>query len=649
MSYDAGTAFMSVVPSFAGFVQAVNDKVEEAAETSAETFKETFQSIVKDLSISISLNDTEALAKLDALDADLAATDASRPTIHVNVDATEAVGELAVLEAAADGAAGSAGGGGGLFGLSTDAGDAAESISPLIPLVGLLGIALIPLAGLAGGALSTLPAILAGFGSAIGAIALAAPAIEFIGKLVFQPLVDALRPLVDDAILPGVEAGFSSLVPVFQALAPFIVDSAGVIGQLVAGFGQFLSSAAGISDINGIFSAGSQFFAAFSQGLLALLPALGTIGSQAAPIVSALSSGVDNLISAFAKWVANGGFENFVRWLQKNGPSIVGDIAAFVTGFGKLLIALAPVGVVLLGAVGLFGQFLGFLGHSPAIMGAAALALGGLGIALAIALDTNPIGLIITAIGLLIIGIVELVTHWNTVWSTIKSIFDGAVSFLRSGFGTLAILITGPFAPLLLLALHWQTVWGDLQTAAATVYDWLSTNIFGPIGSFFNNDLPDALDALKKAWDTVWGDIQSVVQKVWGVLKPIFDAITSAISGIGNAFNSTNAPSGTSLPGLGGHGGNVPGRAKGGNVQAGQTYTVGENGPETFVPNISGVIVPHGSFSPAQLAAMMPQQVASGGSSSPVIGEVHVTAYDPAAAATAVIQKASFYAKTRGK
>ena len=36
-----------------------------------------------------------------------------------------------------------------------------------------------------------------------------------------------------------------------------------------------------------------------------------------------------------------------------------------------------------------------------------------------------------------------------------------------------------------------------------------------------------------------------------------------------------------------------PGRAKGGPVKAGKKYTVGEKGPETFVPKQSGQIIPN--------------------------------------------------------
>eukprot|EP01008_Symbiontida_sp_HLA12_P000965 NODE_1_length_52663_cov_18.711648_g0_i0.p1 GENE.NODE_1_length_52663_cov_18.711648_g0_i0~~NODE_1_length_52663_cov_18.711648_g0_i0.p1 ORF type:complete len:880 (+),score=201.93 NODE_1_length_52663_cov_18.711648_g0_i0:20668-23307(+) len=41
---------------------------------------------------------------------------------------------------------------------------------------------------------------------------------------------------------------------------------------------------------------------------------------------------------------------------------------------------------------------------------------------------------------------------------------------------------------------------------------------------------------------------------------------------------------------------NLPGRAKGGPVKAGRAYMVGEQGPEPFVPNQSGTIIPNGAI-----------------------------------------------------
>jgi hypothetical protein len=67
--------------------------------------------------------------------------------------------------------------------------------------------------------------------------------------------------------------------------------------------------------------------------------------------------------------------------------------------------------------------------------------------------------------------------------------------------------------------------------------------------------------------------------------------ILSNIPGLGSFFGSGSAKISS-----------IPGRAGGGDVTAGRPFMVGERGPELFVPNASGRIVPnqqlHGSMNP---------------------------------------------------
>lgn len=81
-----------------------------------------------------------------------------------------------------------------------------------------------------------------------------------------------------------------------------------------------------------------------------------------------------------------------------------------------------------------------------------------------------------------------------------------------------------------------------------------------------------------KASDALRGVLQQIVEIALktAILEPIGRGLGSAISGI-------IAP------------GAAPGRAVGGMVSAGNRYTVGESGPETFVPNVGGRIVPNGA------------------------------------------------------
>ena len=91
----------------------------------------------------------------------------------------------------------------------------------------------------------------------------------------------------------------------------------------------------------------------------------------------------------------------------------------------------------------------------------------------------------------------------------------------------------------------------------------------------------DAITGAKSFGDAIKGMAKTVVDALikmmvqYYITKPILDLVGGAL-GI-----PTTSPSG---------------KAIGGSVQSGQPYMVGERGPELFVPNSQGSIVPNGNL-----------------------------------------------------
>ena len=75
------------------------------------------------------------------------------------------------------------------------------------------------------------------------------------------------------------------------------------------------------------------------------------------------------------------------------------------------------------------------------------------------------------------VAIVELATHWSTVWATIKSVASDVGSFLSNLFHNsivqdiLAIWSLG----LIPLAEHWTTVWNAIKTVVSGVATFFTT------------------------------------------------------------------------------------------------------------------------------------------------------------------------------
>ncbi|EKQ51394.1 MULTISPECIES: phage tail tape measure protein [unclassified Clostridium] len=89
--------------------------------------------------------------------------------------------------------------------------------------------------------------------------------------------------------------------------------------------------------------------------------------------------------------------------------------------------------------------------------------------ALNVAMDANPIGVVITVIGLLGLAIYELVTHWQDIWNWIKSVWDVIDNNPILKFISFAI------NPLGTAIMECITHWDDITNAIKGAWDWLTS------------------------------------------------------------------------------------------------------------------------------------------------------------------------------
>ena len=106
------------------------------------------------------------------------------------------------------------------------------------------------------------------------------------------------------------------------------------------------------------------------------------------------------------------------------------------------------------------------------------------------------------------------------------------------------------------------------------------------LGFAFSSAFEDAIvrgEKLSKVMEGLLQDITRILaRKV--ITEPLGNAVSSALSGF--SFDSMFSGIGSWLGGLF--------RAEGGPVTAGQPYIVGERGPEWFVPDRGGTVLPNG-------------------------------------------------------
>ena len=96
------------------------------------------------------------------------------------------------------------------------------------------------------------------------------------------------------------------------------------------------------------------------------------------------------------------------------------------------------------------------------------------------------------------------------------------------------------------LATHWTQVWNAIKTVALAVWHWIEDNVVTPLVKVWNDYIVPAIHMFGAAWDSVWNGVKSTISFVWNnILKPIFDAIGTAIKNvvgaIGNVVNTAKS------------------------------------------------------------------------------------------------------------
>jgi hypothetical protein len=150
-----------------------------------------------------------------------------------------------------------------------------------------------------------------------------------------------------------------------------------------------------------------------------------------------------------------------------------------------------------------------------------------------------------------------------------------------------------------------RSLWTGLQTMAG----WVTT-VFDNVGKLFG-----AVSTNKTVMDTLRG----VVDAIGTGFRLAFEAIGDFFGVLQNLWNFVqNNPVADVLGGIGDivGGGKPPGKAAGGPVLGGSSYIVGENGPELFVPSVSGVVVPNGAGGGVSIGSVTIQAGSFSGSDS---------------------------------
>jgi len=278
----------------------------------------------------------------------------------------------------------------------------------------------------------------------------------------------------------------------------------------------------------------------------------------------ALAPAITNLVNQITPLI-----QTLTQWVEKN-PELTQTILEVTTGILSLIL-IAPKVVAGIQAI------------------SAAMAF----------LTANPLGLLILGIAALVAGFIYL---WNTnedfrkaviiIWGAILEFLKPVWAGIQAGLKLLMDNIKVQWD-------QWNTLLAALQVAWDQIMGLLSdawANITGSIN--------EGMATAKTAWDGFWIGMQNtvdgIVKTILGLVGKISDGINGAVTSAQKALSFiSGAGGGGAASGLiASASAKVSGKkAGGGGVNAGETYLVGEDGPELLTMGGSnGYVTPNNAI-----------------------------------------------------
>jgi len=333
----------------------------------------------------------------------------------------------------------------------------------------------------------------------------------------------------------GIEMALNALAKLATSI-PFdaLGASLGMVGRLIAAIAPLVTSLlnAVLPLLPPLLSAIEKLIPPIVQIVQALLPQLVTVANAAIPAIAALApvlSAVAAVITALAPMLPAiiAGFVGF---------KVVTGVAA---GFHLLTGALAATKAALSAGGAVMTAFKVAMSAAGPILTVLKVALNGAMIAaraLFAVLLANPIGLIITAIALLVAGFIYL---WNTN-EGFRNFFIQAWEQIKAAVAAVVSWVTGTAIPTLVAG--WQAIsagavaaWSAVVASAQAAWSGIVAGALA-VGSFLASLWAGIVSVAQSIWSgfvayftALWNGLVPIVQAPLRIIQAIFTATWEAI------------------------------------------------------------------------------------------------------------------------
>lgn len=335
------------------------------------------------------------------------------------------------------------------------------------------------------------------------------------------------------------------------ALQPFLESLTGVIsglGSLVSVLAAAVSQAFGFNDSARTASSAAQSFAGLLNTLTGVLMTVGgwlqSVGQwaqQNGALVSGALKAITIALLAVKGWdIVSAGLKTVSSGLKAISATASGVEKTATAAFdliGKISDAGSAAGTL----KQLAGSF-NIVKAAQSAWSAVTKAATAVQLAFSAALDANPIGMLVVAIGAVVAALTWFFTQTETgkrLWNSFATWFMGIWNQISTAcqpiLQAIAIFITQTMSQIQQI---WQTGWTLITTVLQNVW-----NTIGPIIStalaVIQGIIQLALAVVNGNWSAAWSAIQGIVSAVWGGIQGVVSAGIGMVSGVVSAACST--------------------------------------------------------------------------------------------------------------
>lgn len=348
----------------------------------------------------------------------------------------------------------------------------------------------------------------------------------------FNSFFSNFRKQFEPGILTAFNAGLEALQRILEMSQPAIQGVTDAVNNLMSSLNKNLAA----SDVKEFFTWMGETAGPYLEKLTAAIGnfAMGLINMLVAfdPLAQSFANGLLNMSERFREWSAtldeNPQFQNFLKFVQENAPtvlSLLGNIVKTLVNFG---IAMAPVGTAVLNAANVFFQWTSelFKNHEW--------------IAKIIAIVTVAMGLFRIFWPIIMLGISVFRILWPVVkkaWTwfdKLKGPMKNLMPIIKNVGSKILLLARGPIGILISIVISLAATiienWDTIKTETERLFGVI-TDIWNDIMRFFDGiDLTDiGSDIIEGLADGIENGASAAINAVVNVVNDVISRARSLL------------------------------------------------------------------------------------------------------------------------